>query len=174
MFGDEDTITAVLNRLRRTQGQLARVIAIIEQGPDRKEMITQLAAVSRTLDRAGFMIVASGLLDCINESSSGEPPRPTETQLESFFALSRSRPQSVMRTDSQESRPAVGRCAATDLPVAASGRRTDKENCHARPGVDGARHVRDAQAAGMDDRADREPRSRDCSARNADRADRAI
>lgn len=47
MFGDEDTITAVLNRLRRTQGQLARVIAIIEQGPDRKEMITQLAAVSR-------------------------------------------------------------------------------------------------------------------------------
>lgn len=53
MFGDEDTITAVLNRLRRAQGQLAGVIAIIEQGPDRKEVITQLAAVSRTLDGLG-------------------------------------------------------------------------------------------------------------------------
>lgn len=48
MFGDEDTITAVLNRLRRAQGQLAGVIAIIEQGPDCKKVITQLAAVSRT------------------------------------------------------------------------------------------------------------------------------
>ena len=54
MVGDEDSIAAVLNRLRRAQGQLAGVISMIEQGRDCKDVVTQLAAVSRALDRAGF------------------------------------------------------------------------------------------------------------------------
>ena len=61
MVGDEDSIAAVLNRLRRAQGQLAGVISMIEQGRDCKDVVTQLAAVSRALDRAGFKIVATGL-----------------------------------------------------------------------------------------------------------------
>jgi len=32
MVGDEESIAAVLNRLRRAQGQLAGVISMIEQG----------------------------------------------------------------------------------------------------------------------------------------------
>ncbi|HZE16100.1 MAG TPA: metal-sensitive transcriptional regulator, partial [Mycobacterium sp.] len=58
MVGDEENIAAVLNRLRRAQEQLARVISMIEQRRDCKEVVTQLAAVSRALDRAGFKIVA--------------------------------------------------------------------------------------------------------------------
>ena len=56
MVGDEDAIGAVLNRLRRAQGQLAGVISMIEQGRDCKDVVTQLAAVSRALDKAGFKI----------------------------------------------------------------------------------------------------------------------
>jgi DNA-binding FrmR family transcriptional regulator len=52
MVGEEDSIAAVLKRLRRAQGQLAGVISMIEQGRDCKDAITQLAAVSRALDRA--------------------------------------------------------------------------------------------------------------------------
>ena len=85
MTGDEDNVAAVLNRLRRAQGQLAGVIAMIEQGRDCKDIVTQLAAVSRALDRAGFKIVASGLKDCIAGSSvSGAPPL-TEAELEKLF-----------------------------------------------------------------------------------------
>lgn len=54
MVGDQQAIDAVLNRLRRAQGQLAGVISMIEQGRDCKDVVTQLAAVSRALDRAGF------------------------------------------------------------------------------------------------------------------------
>ena len=36
MVGDEDSIAAVLNRLRRAQGQLAGVIAMIEQAQQNK------------------------------------------------------------------------------------------------------------------------------------------
>jgi DNA-binding FrmR family transcriptional regulator len=85
MIGDEDSVTAVLNRLRRAQGQLAGVIAMIEQGRDCKDVVTQLAAVSRALDRAGFKIVASGLRDCISGSSAGARPPLTETELEKLF-----------------------------------------------------------------------------------------
>ena len=62
MVVDEEASTAVLNRLRRAQGQLAGVIAMIEAGRECKDVVTQLAAVARALDRAGFKIVASGSL----------------------------------------------------------------------------------------------------------------
>jgi DNA-binding FrmR family transcriptional regulator len=85
MMGDKDSVTAVLNRLRRAQGQLAGVIAMIEQGRDCKDVVTQLAAVSRALDRAGFKIVASGLRDCISGNSPGDAPPLTEAELERLF-----------------------------------------------------------------------------------------
>ncbi|MCX2715173.1 metal-sensitive transcriptional regulator [Mycolicibacterium sp. J2] len=85
MTGDQENITAVLNRLRRAQGQLAGVISMIEQGRDCKDVVTQLAAVSRALDRAGFKIVASGLRDCIaGEAADGSNPM-TEAELEKLF-----------------------------------------------------------------------------------------
>jgi DNA-binding FrmR family transcriptional regulator len=85
MVGDEDSIAAVLNRLRRAQGQLAGVIAMIEQGRDCKDVVTQLAAVSRALDRAGFKIVATGLRECINGDHTDAATPMTEAELEKLF-----------------------------------------------------------------------------------------
>jgi DNA-binding FrmR family transcriptional regulator len=85
VVGDEDSIAAVLNRLRRAQGQLAGVISMIEQGRDCKDVVTQLAAVSRALDRAGFKIVATGLRECAaGKGAKGHPPM-TEAELERLF-----------------------------------------------------------------------------------------
>ena len=41
LVGDEDAIVAVLNRLRRAQGQLAGAISMIEQGRDCEDVVTQ-------------------------------------------------------------------------------------------------------------------------------------
>ena len=85
MVGDEDAIAAVLNRLRRAQGQLAGVISMIEQGRDCKDVVTQLAAVSKALDRAGFKIVATGLRECLTgDAADGQEPM-TEGELEKLF-----------------------------------------------------------------------------------------
>ncbi|HTY28979.1 MAG TPA: metal-sensitive transcriptional regulator [Mycobacterium sp.] len=85
MVGDDDAIAAVLNRLRRAQGQLSGVISMIEQGRDCKDVVTQLAAVSRALDRAGFKIVATGLRECVTgESADGGKPM-NEAELEKLF-----------------------------------------------------------------------------------------
>src|SRR5665647_3493813 len=43
---------AVVNRLRRAQGQIGGVLRMIEEGRDCKDIVTQLAAVNRALDRA--------------------------------------------------------------------------------------------------------------------------
>ncbi|GAA3367216.1 metal-sensitive transcriptional regulator [Streptomyces sannanensis] len=84
MVVDEEAIGVVLNRLRRAQGQLAGVIAMIEAGRDCKDVVTQLAAVSRALDRAGFKIVASGMRQCLADADGDAPPM-TEAELEKLF-----------------------------------------------------------------------------------------
>ncbi|HEY6933089.1 MAG TPA: metal-sensitive transcriptional regulator [Marmoricola sp.] len=58
-------IGAVVNRIKRAQGQLGGVLRMLEEGRDCEDVVTQLAAVSRALDRAGFAIVASGLRECL-------------------------------------------------------------------------------------------------------------
>jgi DNA-binding FrmR family transcriptional regulator len=45
-------------------------------------VVTQLAAVSRALDRAGFKIVASGMRQCL--AGDGDSPM-TEEQIEKLF-----------------------------------------------------------------------------------------
>ena len=85
MVGDENSTAAVLNRLRRAHGQLAGVIAMVEQGRDCKDVVTQLAAVSRALDRAGFKIVASGLRECLTGEPGDGAERMSEAELEKLF-----------------------------------------------------------------------------------------
>lgn len=58
-------MTPVINRINRAQGQLAGVVRMMEEGRDCEDVVTQLAAVSRALDRAGVAIVASGLQQCL-------------------------------------------------------------------------------------------------------------
>lgn len=85
MVGDDAAVTDVLNRLRRAQGQLSGVISMIEQDRECKEVVTQLAAVSKALDRAGFKIVATGLRECmLGEPEKGKTPM-TEAELEKLF-----------------------------------------------------------------------------------------
>ena len=72
-------------RLRRANGQLSGVIRAIEQGEDCAAVLTQLAAVSRALDRAGFKIVASGMRHCQAARDRGEEPPMTEAELEKLF-----------------------------------------------------------------------------------------
>ena len=87
---EEQVTGPVLNRLRRAQGQLAGVIAMIESGRDSRDVITQLAAVSRALDRAGLKIVAGAMRQSLAGGSAGaggeggEPPM-TEEQVERMF-----------------------------------------------------------------------------------------
>ena len=62
---DPSEMTSVINRIKRARGQLEGVVRMLEEGRDCGDVVTQLAAVSRALDRAGFAIVATGLQQCL-------------------------------------------------------------------------------------------------------------
>lgn len=82
-------LKSVLNRLRRAQGQISGVIRMIEEGRDCEEVVTQLAAASRALDRAGFAIIATGLQQCLTDVESGrrngEDTEQMRARLEKLF-----------------------------------------------------------------------------------------
>lgn len=65
-------LDAAIKRLKRAQGQIGGVIAMIEAGRDCEDVVTQLAAASRALDRAGVAIIATGLRQCLTDSSGAE------------------------------------------------------------------------------------------------------
>lgn len=86
MHLESDNIGDVLVRPRRARGQIGGVIQMIEGGRDCKEVITQLAAASRALDRAGFKIIATGLAQCTTGESAGTPQAELDrSELEKLF-----------------------------------------------------------------------------------------
>lgn len=60
-----EELEGVIKRLKRAQGQIGGVIRMIEEGRDCQDVVGQLAAVSKALDRAGFAVVAQGLRQCM-------------------------------------------------------------------------------------------------------------
>ncbi|KRB47202.1 metal-sensitive transcriptional regulator [Terrabacter sp. Root181] len=62
---DLDEMQSVIRRLNRARGQIGGIVKMIEEGRDCQDIVTQLAAVSKALDRAGFAVIATGLRACI-------------------------------------------------------------------------------------------------------------
>lgn len=81
-----EDMTPIINRLRRAQGQIGGVIRLIEEGRDCTDVVTQLAAVNRALDRAGFAIVSSGLRECLS-SPDGISAEDRATMEKLFLTL---------------------------------------------------------------------------------------
>jgi DNA-binding FrmR family transcriptional regulator len=80
---DKDAAGDVIKRLRRAEGQIRGVIAMLEDGRDCADVVTQLAAASRALDRAGFKLIASGLRQCAGRD--GADQAVDTAQLEKLF-----------------------------------------------------------------------------------------
>ena len=68
---DPAELAKVSNRLKRAQGQLAAVVRMLDEGRDCEDVVTQLAAVSKALDRAGFAIIAAGMRQCVTQDDEG-------------------------------------------------------------------------------------------------------
>ena len=78
---DPEKMTDVVKRLKRAQGQLGGIVNMIEDSRECQEIVTQLAAVSKAIDRAGFATISVGLRECIAS------PEATEGELEAMEKL---------------------------------------------------------------------------------------
>jgi len=82
---DDECRREVITRLRRVQGQVAGIVTMIDEGRGCGDVVTQLAAVSRALDRVGFKVVANGLQQCAAAEGRGEKPPMSAEPLEKLF-----------------------------------------------------------------------------------------
>lgn len=74
-----------IRRLRRVEGQIGGIVRMLEEQRDCADVVTQLAAASRALDRAGFQLLASGMRQCLTAVEDGQPEPMTPAQLEKLF-----------------------------------------------------------------------------------------
>lgn len=83
---DPEVMRRVVNRLKRAEGQLRALIASIDQpDADCREVVTQLAAVSKALDRAGYAIIANAMVSCAQEDGDGTHDGMSRDEVEKLF-----------------------------------------------------------------------------------------
>lgn len=80
---DADAKRKVVNRLKRAKGQLAAVIGAVESDANCRDLVQQLAAVTKALDRAGFLVISTSLKECLLNPDADPETGPDE--LEKLF-----------------------------------------------------------------------------------------
>ena len=68
---DTEALSGVVKRLRRAEGQIGRGDPHDRGGRHCAEIVTQLAAVSKALDRAGFAVIATCPRQCLTQNPDG-------------------------------------------------------------------------------------------------------
>jgi DNA-binding FrmR family transcriptional regulator len=63
----EETVNDLVRRLRRVEGQVRGLQAMLAEGRECREVVTQLAAATRALEQVGFRMLASGLSTCLED-----------------------------------------------------------------------------------------------------------
>jgi DNA-binding FrmR family transcriptional regulator len=73
----DDVVKDLSLRLRRAEGQVRAVEAMLSEGRECRDIVTQLSAATKALEQVGFRLVASGLTYCIQHpeesAESGYP-----------------------------------------------------------------------------------------------------
>jgi DNA-binding FrmR family transcriptional regulator len=82
---EETASDEVVKRLRRIEGQIGGIVRMLEERRDCADIVTQLAAASRALDRAGFKLLATGMKQCMSAAAAGETEPMSQEQMEKLF-----------------------------------------------------------------------------------------
>lgn len=72
-------------RLRRVEGQIRGIQAMIDDGRECREIVTQISAAGKALDQVGFKMLAAGLAACIQDPNAINNGGPTQEELEKLF-----------------------------------------------------------------------------------------
>jgi DNA-binding FrmR family transcriptional regulator len=68
----DETIADLTRRLRRVEGQTRGIQQMLADGRDCREIVNQIAAATRALEQAGFLLVAAGLTWCLANPEESE------------------------------------------------------------------------------------------------------
>lgn len=72
----DDVVADVRKRLRRAGGQVQAVERMLDEGRECREVVIQISAATKALERAAFKLVAAGLTYCVE--------RPDEARADGY------------------------------------------------------------------------------------------
>jgi DNA-binding FrmR family transcriptional regulator len=72
-------------RLRRVEGQIRGLQAMLNEDRECRDIVTQLAAASKALDHVGFKMLASGLSSCLENPRKSAKAGYSVEEVEKLF-----------------------------------------------------------------------------------------
>jgi DNA-binding FrmR family transcriptional regulator len=82
---EDKVLDDVVDRLRKVEGQVAGIIRMIESERECAEVVTQMSAASKALERAGFRLLASGMRRCLADPKGAARDGYDEEVMERLF-----------------------------------------------------------------------------------------
>jgi DNA-binding FrmR family transcriptional regulator len=83
VVNNEDALGDFTKRLRRAEGQIGGILRMVEEGRSCEDIVHQLAAVSKAVNKAAFGLITAGLSECILEK--GKNTEEVKEQLQKLF-----------------------------------------------------------------------------------------
>lgn len=80
---DVEALAEFTKRLRRAEGQIGGVLRMVDEGRSCEDIVHQLAAVSKAVNKAAFGFITAGLSECILEE--GRNTEEVKDQLQKLF-----------------------------------------------------------------------------------------
>jgi DNA-binding FrmR family transcriptional regulator len=82
---EEATIAEVIPRLRRIEGQIAGITRMVEANRECRDVVQQIAAAAKALDRVAYKMLAAHLKSCLLDEESAAASGYTPQELEKLF-----------------------------------------------------------------------------------------
>jgi DNA-binding FrmR family transcriptional regulator len=82
---DTDVIVDLQKRLRRIEGQVRGIQNMLEEEGECRDMVTQIAAVTKAMEQVGFKMLASGLANCLQNPSEAAASGYSVEEVEKMF-----------------------------------------------------------------------------------------
>ncbi len=84
---ESEVVPGALARLRKIEGQVGGIVKMIEHGRDCSEVVQQLAAVGRAVDRVGLKLLAGQLRQCLADQETARSDGYDEERFERLFLM---------------------------------------------------------------------------------------
>jgi DNA-binding FrmR family transcriptional regulator len=82
---DAEVVNELQRRLRRVEGQVRGIQAMLADGRECRDLVTQVAAATKALEQVGFRLLASGLTQCLQDPDRAEADGYPVAEVERLF-----------------------------------------------------------------------------------------
>jgi DNA-binding FrmR family transcriptional regulator len=81
----EATTADLLRRLARIEGQVRGVQAMLRDGRECRDIVTQISAAGKALDQVGFKLLAAGMAECLTNPDKAAQAGFDPEEVEKLF-----------------------------------------------------------------------------------------